>query len=117
GVAPAVAAGLLAHPRASAAATVTPALIEAVGRAVAGRFTTATVAALTGSIVRGLALAQLRRMSTVIVILVLGVGSAGLVASYLPGSTSPDDPPRSALVLAAQPASKPPASSRVDLYG
>jgi RNA polymerase sigma factor (sigma-70 family) len=110
GLAPAVAAGVLAHPSPSAAMTLAPALMDAVRGAVARGAINTTVAALARSMTRGLFAAKLRRALTSLVVLALGIGGVGLTASYFPTSTPPARPPRPIAPESA-------GSSRVDVQG
>jgi RNA polymerase sigma factor (sigma-70 family) len=117
GVAPAMAAGLLAHRSTSAATTLAPALVDAIRAAISRGTVTTTVAALAGSMTRALLAERVRRAALTLLIALLGIGSVGLTASYLQTSATPAGPPRSTMVLAAQSAAKPAGSSRVDAHG
>jgi RNA polymerase sigma factor (sigma-70 family) len=115
GVAPAVVMAL--SPQRPASATVAPALVAATVGAVPSRMTTDTVTVLAGSMVRGLAWAQGRRALAVLLAVVLGVGTAGVLGSYLRVSPLQAGPARPAVILAVPPAPKPAASHGVDRYG
>jgi RNA polymerase sigma factor (sigma-70 family) len=115
GVAPAVAIGLLES--GTAGASMMPPLVESVVRSIAKGSAASTVAALTGSVVRSLALARARRSRFLLMVLVLGAGGAGLVVSKQLRSVSSTDPPGLASIAALEPATQAQPRGRVDLHG
>jgi len=93
GVAPALAISMLDSGLCSAL-MLTPPLIESVLQAVGKGAAASTVAALSGSIVRGLAIERVRRLLLAFTVLALGMGGSGLAILRLRGSTDPEDPAR-----------------------
>ena len=93
GVAPASAIIMLDSGLCSAS-MLTPPLIESVLQAIGKGAAASAVAALSGSIVRGLAIERIRRLLLAFTVLALGVGGSGLAALRLRGSTDPQDPAR-----------------------
>ncbi len=116
GVAPALAISVL-DSSLSSASMLTPPLIDSVLEAIGKGSAARTVAALSGSMVRGLAIARVRRLLLAFTFLALGVGGSGLAALLLRRSTDREDPARPEIMVAAQVAEKPVPREHVDLYG
>jgi RNA polymerase sigma factor (sigma-70 family) len=116
GVAPALAISVLDSGR-SLAATLAPPLVEMTLRAIAKGSVASTVAALSGAIVRGLMVARARRALVVVLVLALGTGSAGLVATHRGARIDPEGPSSRLRIAATRSAEQPVPRAHVDLYG
>jgi RNA polymerase sigma factor (sigma-70 family) len=114
GVAPLAAIGLM---ECQAKAAVSPPLIESVLDAFVHGVAAPTAAGLSAELTGGLAVSKVRRLMATLVLLALGAGGAGLVAS-LPGSSSGGGSgPEAIPLVAAQPAPSPGQRERLDLHG
>ncbi len=116
GVAPALATSVL-DSGLSSAAMLTPPLIEAVTATISKGSVTTTVAALTGSIARGLLASRMRRVVLALLVVSLGIGGVVLATFSLRKSAPPEDPPIPAVGAAARPTPKPADSDRLDAEG
>jgi RNA polymerase sigma factor (sigma-70 family) len=91
GVAPAAAAKLLAAERASAMAPLTPSLVHTVARAAIDGSTTTKVLAQAVAICRRLTLMRAGRTAIILLIVGMGSGGVGLVASLSSGASGHQD--------------------------